>query len=396
MIKYIDMDKRREIKTIILVLVAALLLCSLSGCASWDNFKKAFIDKNKDSAKPIKVAVIEPQTGDAAEAAADEIAGIMLANELYPVVGKRSIDLVFFDNESDTEHAKQSAQAITESEAIMAIGSYSNLLTLASGDVFKEAGFPAVAASCTNPLITQLNSFYVSVNTIDTYEALAAADFAVNGSGSRNAAALYIAGSDYSKAQADAFAERVGKITGAENVPCVAIPAEAEDLNDFFETLDRSDTEVVFLPENIENSEKIIKNARLLGFNFKWIGTHNWVDITLEDVYYTTKYASGRFMSEITEEFMIAFKEKYGEDAVPSELFAMGFDSYLVALNCIKNTADLNNKEMIAANLRKTEDLPGATGVINIGENGSATKPVYINHTTENGVLQIYICTPQQ
>ena len=392
------MKKKKTTKYIIYIIFAALLLCCLSGCTSWDNFRRAFIDKNTVEPEPatsIKIAVLEPQSGDAAENAADEIAGIILANEWFDTVLSQQVELVFYDNESDVDEAAAKAKEITESDAVLVIGSYGNMLSLAAGDVFKDAEFPAVNATCSNPLITQLNPFYISVNSIDTYESLAAAEFIAKGLEAERSASLYIAGNDFSKAKADAFAERIADLTESEKALSVAIPEGAEDYNEFFEILEQEDIEFVYLPENAERAEKIIQEAKTLGFKFKWIGPGSWDTLPITDIYYTKEFDADNHVSRLSKDFIEKFAEKYGSDAIPSENFALGFDAYLSAITAIRNANTIEDKTAIAAALRAIDKLQAATGEITINKNGSASKPVHIHLITENGIRDVYTCTPE-
>lgn len=398
MIKYIAMKKNKTAKYIIYILIAALLLCGLSGCASWDNFRNAFFNNNTVEPEPsenVKIAILEPQSGEAAENAADEIAGIILANEWFDTVLSRKIELVFYDNTSDVDESAAMAKAITESDAALAIGSYGNMLSLAAGDVFKEAEYPAVNATCSNPLITQLNPFYISVNSIDTYESIAAAEFIAKGLGIEKAAALYIAGNDFSKAKADAFAEKAAELAESDSVLSVAVPEAAEDFNEFFEILEQADVEAVYLPENVETAKDIIQDAKTLGFQFKWIGPGSWDVLSINDVYYTMEFDVDNHMSMLSKDFYDKFAEKYGKDAIPSENFALGFDAYLAAITAIRNANTTEDKTAIAAALRAIDKLQAATGEISINGYGSAAKPVHIHLITENGIRDVYTCTPE-
>ena len=123
--------------------MCALLLASLSSCTSWDNFYNAFIKKEEAPAKTVRIAVFEPLTGNDASEAEDEIEGIRLANSLYRTANGSRVELVYYDNKSDTETAALTASEIARDETIsMVIGTYGNMLTIASADVFAEAGIP--------------------------------------------------------------------------------------------------------------------------------------------------------------------------------------------------------------------------------------------------------------
>ena len=214
MVKYFNIMKNRNAHTtayikktvmrLTALLLAALLLAGLMGCASWDNFRKAFIDKPDDDTLIIRVGVFEPLTGELAKDAADEVAGIELAHEMYGRVLNSSVELVYVDNKSDTEHVAEYAQEMVESNVSIVLGSYGNMLSMAAGEVFREAALPAVAASCTNPLITQTYEFYARACYIDSFEARGAADYVYNCLGQSSVGIMYYDDNDFAKAKTEA------------------------------------------------------------------------------------------------------------------------------------------------------------------------------------------------
>ena len=109
-------------------------------------------------------------------------------------------------------------------------------------------------------------------------------------------------------------------------------------------------------------------------------------DISLDE----TAEGSDKIREDLSE-----FAEKYGSDAIPSENFALGFDAYLSAVTAIRNANTIEDKTAIAAALRAIDKLQAATGEITINKNGSASKPVHIHLITENGIRDVYTCTPE-
>ena len=129
MVEYYDM-KKKVTRTIIYILLAGLMLSGLSGCATWNNFNRAFINKPEVSDTIIKIGVLEPLSGELSKEAADEIAGIELAHELYGSVLNSTVELVYKDDKSDTELAKEAAQELIDEKVSVVIGSYGNMITL--------------------------------------------------------------------------------------------------------------------------------------------------------------------------------------------------------------------------------------------------------------------------
>ena len=90
--------------TIIMILIAALF----AGCATFDNFKATFIDKNDDTKAVVRIGIYEPTSGADKANGELEIEGIELAHEMYPTVNGKFVELVYADNASDI-HAAETA-----------------------------------------------------------------------------------------------------------------------------------------------------------------------------------------------------------------------------------------------------------------------------------------------
>ena len=113
-------------KKFVALLLAACLLCPVLALAE----------------ETIKIGVFEPMTGATAAGGAMEKEGVDLANELYPEVLGKKIELVYGDNKSDRAEATLAAQSLVDKKVVAVLGSYASGLTMAGGEVFAEAEIP--------------------------------------------------------------------------------------------------------------------------------------------------------------------------------------------------------------------------------------------------------------
>ena len=88
-------------------------------------------------------------------------------------------------------------------------------------------------------------------------------------------------------------------------------------------------------------------------------------------------------VTEMTTVFMDAFREEY--NAEPNAFAALGFDTYILALDAIERAQSAEPKAIKEA-LAQTVDFEGATGIITLDENGDATKSAVIN-VVEDGKI---------
>ena len=384
------MKKSKAIKTLSCILVCALLLCGLGGCESWDNFYRAFIHKEEPAQSVIRIAVFEPLTGSEVGEASDEIDGIELAHSIFQTVLESQVELVYFDNRSDTDAAKLAAAEIVKQEDIaIVLGSCGNMLTIAGGDVFSEAGLPAIAISCSNPLITNTLPYYVRSAVVDSFRATAAAEFAAKELKSTTAAVLFDSSDDFSRARAQAFADHYEDAAGIGNLPITAVSAET-DFNALFEELETAGTDTIYLQADAELARGIITTARDLGFEFRWIGPADWSGLGLEDVYYTAAYDPEAEITPMSKVFLEAYQKKFGRNKTPSLNTALGFDAYLLALAAIREADGIEDREAVTKALKSVSGLSGATGLISMTENGDPVKSILIAHTTADGHEYVY------
>ena len=387
------MNKKKLIRTSALLLVCALLLASLASCASWDNFYNAFLNKDEKPEKVIHIAVFEPLTGSEANAADDEVEGIKLANSLFPTVKGAKIELVWFDNKSDTETAKLTAAEIARDDTVMmVIGSYGNMLTVAAADTFEEAGIPCVNATSTNPLISNTTSF-VCAAAVDAFQARAAAEFAVNELGERALAAVYSSSDELSKIRAQEFARYCEQTYKINSIPVIAVN-EGADPYYITKALETAEATTVYMPTSTSVQEALSAKTEELGLDLKWIGGNAWRALKTPDLYYTADYDPFMDITSMSKALREIWQHRYGSASVPSEEAALAFDAYLMALEGIRLSEDTDDGVILTSKLKSIRGLEGATGYISINAQGDPTKDVVIEVITNDGSAVVYTVAP--
>ena len=204
-------------RSISLILCLVLCMGLLSGCESWNNFRKAFIDPPQPEIMTIKVGILEPQTGRRSYDAEDEMAGMELAHELFPEAGGYAVELLYEDNRSNTDICKEAAQKLADRGCAIILGSVSDTLSLAASDVINENRIPAIAATNTVPILTQTNPYYMRVNVINSFDAEGAAEYACREIDAKSVVVLLPEGDDYAQTKAEVFEEAFVKAVGYDS-----------------------------------------------------------------------------------------------------------------------------------------------------------------------------------
>lgn len=389
--------RKRGLSAVVMVLILALMS---TGCATFDHFMESFRgEENQEDV--IRIGIFEPLSGVDQEAGELELAGIELAQELYPKVLGKDVELVYGDNKSQIALAETVAQELIDKRVSVVLGSYGNSLSLAGGEYFKNAQIPAIGITCTNPLVTKGNPYYFRACIVDSFQGVMAAKYIYNDLGVERAVIMKASDDDYGAALSQQFSDKLVSLTGKEDaiISTVEYAPEATDYKNQLAVIKTAKPEVVFLPVTAKEGASIVKQARAEGIESLFLGTDLWhEDILIEEggvaaegLVFTTYFDAESTLTDTTEEFLSAYREKYGEEETPESAVALGFDAYLLALDAIKRQAELENSTEEASEettlcsvLQDTKEFQGATGSITFDKNGDPIKSV-VFIAVENG-----------
>lgn len=379
----------------------------LTGCTTFENFKLAFIEKPQDQKTSIQIGVYEPVTGSDSEESELEIKGIELAHDMYPTVNGKIVELVYADNLSDIDAAETAIKELIVKEPKVILGSYGSVYSLVAGDYIKEAEIPAIAITNTNPLVTKNNDYYFRVCYVDSNQGDILAKYLLEQKKEKTAGILLPSDDDAAMAMATAFRDRMKAETGNEDAISVYEEYEAgdKDFSKQLEAVKESGVKSVLLPGNITDSANIIKQAKESGLDVVFLGDTEWADYefkkltdgeaTEENTAFVNFYVAGETVNEESERFLKAYHEKYGEDAVPQNGVALGYDAYIIALNAIDKADDDASAKEVRDVLAGQNQFEGASGEITFSSTGDPIKTAYIS-TWQNGkVVSLHTMDPQ-
>ncbi|HEX2953837.1 MAG TPA: ABC transporter substrate-binding protein [Bacillota bacterium] len=340
----------------------------------------------KEDPNIIKIGVFEPITGANAAGGQLEVEGVKLANSLYPTVLGKKVKLVVADNKSDKVEAATAAARLVEKEKVKAIiGSWGSSLSMAAGDVVKNAKVPTVGASCTNPLVTKGNDYYFRVCFIDPFQGTVMSNYAFNKLNAKKAAIIQEVSNDYAVGLANYFTENFKKLTG--DPKCVLAVANYntgdQDFSAQLTNIKAKNPDVIFAPGNFTESALVISQARKLGITCPIIGGDTWetqefLDIgkdAVEGAVFSTFFATEKPITNESKKFLDAYRKKYKKE--PAAVTALGYDAYILILDAIKRAGSTDGVKL-QAELAKTKGFEGAAGVISLDKDRNAVKAAVI------------------
>ncbi len=394
--KGVFMGNRKYICIIVMVVLA---LSVLTGCTTFHNFKEGFLDKPQDRKNIIQIGVYEPMSGADSEAGALEIQGIELAHEMYPTVNGKIVELVYADNGSDIYTAETAIKELLVKKPLVILGSYGSVYSMVAGDHISKEEIPAIAITNTNPLVTRNNPYYFRVCYVDSNQGDILANYVLEQKMETTAGVLLPEGDDFAMAMTTAFTDRMKAET--ENEDAIVVYEEykpgAKDFSKQLTAIKNAGVKSVLLPGEITDSVHIIQQAQTMGLDVIFLGDTDWSSddfkelagdtVSEKNTAFVNFFAADEVISKESELFQKAYQEKYGEDAVPQDSVALGYDAYVIAVDAIDKADDDAGSREVREVLAGQHEFQGASGVITFNSMGDPIKTAYIS-TWENGKIK--------
>lgn len=386
-------DKGMKIgkKLIAGILMAGLFSMSVTGCTTFNNFKEAFINKNSQQDDTIRIGVYEPMSGGDKEGGELEIQGIELANQLYPTVLGKKVELVYADNRSDINAAETVMADLMKKRPLVVLGSYGSIYSLVANAHVEAAGTPAIAMTNTNPLVTKNHPYYFRVCFVDTYQGVALARYAYEELQQLKTGILLPEDDDQAIAMASAFKEKMIELTGDQEVIAVyqKFKSKDEDFSQQLQAIADSGVGTVFLAGDTADAANILKQAKKKGISQTiFLGGNGWATDEFMDnagkyvsgnIAFSTLYTEEEAVTATSQELSDAYKKKYGGEKKLEAATALGFDAYLLALRAIEAAGAGASGQQVRDALAATENFQGASGDITFDNYGDPQKSVVIN-----------------
>lgn len=357
-----------------LIMVFALCACGSSGGSS--------------SSNTVTIGVFEPASGDNGAGGKQESLGIQYANSVQPTVeiGGKTYDVVvkYVDNESSNDKAPSAAAELVNAGCSIVLGSYGSGVSIAGGPTFEAAGIPAVGITCTNPQVTEGNTYYFRICFLDPFQGTVLANYAFNELGVTKAYCLNKLGDDYSgglvKYFIDAFEGLGGECVHEE------FPDGNSDFTSYVANAKSAGCGVFFSPVSTEAAQLIIDQVVAQDASFPLLAGDTWdsnvilqaakgkdVNITVTTFY--PEGADASFDSSIKEWIngdSTNLANNGGDDTVAA-VTAMGYDAYFFALAALQKAGSTEPAKVMEA-LWSTE-IDGVTGPIALEQtNGDAIR----------------------
>ncbi|WP_405848776.1 ABC transporter substrate-binding protein [Streptomyces sp. NBC_01518] len=329
------------------VLTVALAACSAPGDSSSDS---------KASSGPIKIAVVDAQSGQLSSLGDWEYKGAKLAVDEWNKKGGidgRKIQLKLFDDQGDPTAGTNIARKLASEKYVAMLGTAESAVTIAMAPVLQQAKIPNITSGQSDKLVA-LKSPYLFLNgpTSTTYDSTLA-QYLIKDKGYKKIAMITNNGS-FGTGEHDAFL-KAAKGLGVSPSTDQVVTTDQKDFSAALTKIRSKKPQVVFIGSEEVEAGLIVKQARDLGITAPFAGaapqgTPVFIDTAgktaVEGTIVSSPYLSND-ASDASKKFAAAYKAAYGKDA---ELHgAKAYDGANILLTALKTSKAATGKPLADA-----------------------------------------------
>ncbi len=356
---------------------------------------------SQDELNEIRIGQFGSMTGAEATFGRSTDKGIRLAidakNEQGGIKGKK-IRLITEDNQGKPDEAAAVVKKlITQDQVIAILGEVASNRSLAAAPIAQQFRIPMITPSSTNPKVTEIGDYVFRVCFIDPFQGPVMAKFAFENLKVKKVAVLKDLRSDYSMGLTEFFIAKFKELGGTVT-SVQTFQTGDTDFKAQLTSIRSENPDGIFIPAYYTEVGLIARQARQLGIKATLLGGDGWdspklFEIggdSLEGAYFANHY-SPESSNPATQEFIAAFKKRYGD--TPDGLAAAGYDAARVLIQALESVDSLTSENIRDA-IAKTTDFKGATGNITIDADRNADKDAFIVQVKNNTQKFVTILRP--
>jgi branched-chain amino acid transport system substrate-binding protein len=348
-------------------------------------------DSGSGGSGPIKIAVVDAQSGQLSSLGKWEYKGAKLAVDEWNKAGGiagRTVKLDVFDDQGDPTVGTNIARKIGSQHYIAMIGTAESAVTIAMAPTLRQEEIPNIASGQSNGMVALKSPFlFLNGPTSTTYDETLA-KYVVDTKKMKKIAMISNNGS-YGKGEHDAFLKALTD-RGVKPVADEVVTTDQKDFSAQLTKIRQKAPEVVFIGSEEVESGLIVKQARDLGIDAPFAGaapqgTPVYRDTAgvknVEGTIVSSPYLSNE-VSDASKKFAAAYKAAYGEDA---ELHgAKAYDGTSILLTALKNSNVATGKKL--ADAIRAVQYQGLLGDFRYDETGVGIKATSIG-IMKNGTV---------
>ncbi len=222
---------------------------------------------------PIKIAIIDAQSGQLSSLGVDEVQGVKLAVDAANAAGGingQQIQLQVFDDKGDPTTSTNVAQAVVSGGYIFVFGTAESTDSMAIAPILEKAQIPMITSGQADSLANLHDPFmFLNTPTSSAFDQTLA-DYAVKTKGYKNIA-LITNNDSYGKSEHGAF---LAALQGMSVTPVAdqVVTPDQKDFSAALTSIRQANPDVLFIGAEEVESGLIVNQAKSLGLKAQIIG----------------------------------------------------------------------------------------------------------------------------
>ena len=335
--------------------------------------------------EPIKIGIFASLTGREASFGQTNSRGAAFAIEELNAAGGvlgRPLELIPEDTRSQQGEAATAVKKLLARDKVVAVVSGTgSSAALEAAPLCQAAGVPLVAATATNPRVTEAGDYVFRACFIDPFQGTVLAKFVGGTLKLRRVAILTSVSNAYSVGLTRYFKEQFAGAGGA----IVAEQKYSEGDKDFraqLTAIKAAGADAIFASGNYGESALICLQARQLGLTVPLFGGDTWDSPALVEIggrAVEGSYFPGHFSPDSADPavrgFVQRFRTRWGKS--PDSGTSLGYDAVMLLADAIRRAGSTDSAKIRDA-LAATKDFAGVTGRITLDAQRNASKSAVI------------------
>ena len=387
--------KRRKLLSLLLALSMAFGLTACGGGESASGASEEAGDST-GSGDTILLGTISPNTGNLAAYGTAIMNGVNLAVEEINAAGGvlgSQIEVINADDQGDPTECMNAFNSLVSQGVGLIVGSVTSSCTSAITDSANEEEVVLTSPSSTADSITTEDDYVFRACYADSFQGAIAAAYAKQ-AGYAKVGVVYCAADTYSKGLYDSFSaacETYGvEVAAVESTASM----DVQDYTNQFASMVKAGVELVYAPYYYDViGPYLVTQARAAGYTGIIMGADGYdgapsyvvdgADLTaFNDVYWTNHYDPAD-ESEIVQNFVKAFQDKYGE--TPMAMSALAYDCVYMYKTAIEAAGSADAAAVRDAMADTSLTYECVTGTFTLDETGTPVKGATIVSFTSDG-----------
>ena len=376
--------KRKRLLSVLLALSLAASLTACGGGSSAPATSGESAASAGSSDEPILIGTISPNTGNLAAYGTAVTTGAALAVEEINAAGGllgRQLEIINADDQYDPTECLNAFNSLVSQGVGLIVGSVTSGCTSAITGAANEEEVCLITPTSTADSITTEDDFVFRSCYADSFQGAIAAAYAKQ-AGYDKVGMVYCAADTYSKGLYDSFSAACETY----GVEVAAVESTASMVN--------AGVELVYAPYYYDViGPYLVTQARAAGYTGIIMGADGYdgapsyvvegADLTaFNDVYWTNHYDPAD-ESELVQDFVKAFQDKYGE--TPMAMSALAYDCVYMYKTAIEAAGSADAAAVRDAMADTSLTYECVTGTFTLDETGTPVKGATIVSFTSDG-----------